>query len=137
MMRHPPQARDFLGQGLAFPLAVTPGGRLAAARFESKIAHSIEMILGTARGERLMRPDFGCGVHELPFTANDDASIGRVTDEVGQALARFEPRIDVLDVSAELADEHPNILLIRIDYRIRQNNAVTNLVYPFFVQEGF
>ena len=128
--------RPFLGLGLAFPIAVTPGGALALASDEEKIAQSIELILGTAKGERLMRPDFGCGVHDQVFAPNDAATIGRIVDEVRRAVVAFEPRIDVLDVSAEFAPERPNLLLIRIDYRIRQNNAITNLVYPFFVHEG-
>lgn len=129
-------ARPFLGLGLAFPIAVTPTGALALASDEEKIAQSIELILGTATGERLMRPDFGCGVHDQVFAPNDAATIGRIVDEVRRAVVSFEPRIDVLDVSAEFAPERPNLLLIRIDYRIRQNNAITNLVYPFFVREG-
>jgi phage baseplate assembly protein W len=135
-MNGPANARAFLGTGFAFPIGVTPAGRLALASAEEKIAQSIEQILGTAKGERLMRPDFGCGVHELVFAPNDAASVGRIVDEVRRALVAFEPRIDLLDVSAEVAPERPNLLLIRIDYRIRQNNAVTNLVYPFFVREG-
>lgn len=135
-MRQTTQAREFLGTGLAFPLSVDPYGKLATASAEQKIAQSIVMILGTARGERLMRPEFGCGVHDLVFSANDDASIGRVIDEVNRALVSYEPRIDVLDVSAETRGSLVNVLLIEIDYRIRQNNAITNLVYPFHIREG-
>jgi phage baseplate assembly protein W len=131
-----PQARAFLGTGFAFPLAVTPQGRLALAVDEERIAQSIEQILGTATGERLMRPEYGCGVHDMVFAPNDAGTVGRVIDEVRRALVTFEPRIDLLDVSAEVDAEQPTLLLIRIDYRIRQNNAVTNLVYPFFVREG-
>lgn len=127
--------RPFLGQGLRFPLEVV-GGRLALSRGERKIEESIRLILGTARGERLMRPDFGCGVHDLVFAPGSNATQTRVTDAVRQALVLHEPRIDVLDISAASPDGVPNLLLIRIAYRIRENNAVTNLVYPYFITEG-
>lgn len=127
--------RPFLGQGLRFPLEVV-GGRLALSRGERKIEESIRLILGTARGERLMRPDFGCGVHDLVFAPGSNATQTRVTDAVRQALVLHEPRIDVLDISAASPDGTPNLLLIRIAYRIRENNAVTNLVYPYFITEG-
>ena len=127
--------RPFLGQGLRFPLEVV-GGRLALSRGERKIEESIRLILGTARGERLMRPDFGCGVHDLVFAPGSNATQTRVTDAVRQALVLHEPRIDVLDIGAASPDGAPNLLLISIAYRIRENNAVTNLVYPYFITEG-
>ncbi|NVD97972.1 GPW/gp25 family protein [Massilia sp. BJB1822] len=127
--------RPFLGQGLRFPLEVA-GGRLALSRGERKIEESIRLILGTARGERLMRPELGCGVHDLVFAPGSSATEMRVTDAVRQALVLYEPRIDVLDVAAASPDGTPHVLLIRIAYRIRENNAVSNLVYPYFITEG-
>jgi phage baseplate assembly protein W len=128
--------RDYLGVGWKFPLQVTPGGRLAVARYEQRIEESIYLILSTAKGERVMLPDFGCGIHELVFAPNNVSTHSLVTSSARQALVKYEPRIDVLDVKAESAPEQPNLLLIRVDYLIRANNARGNLVYPFYIREG-
>jgi phage baseplate assembly protein W len=82
-----------------------------------------------------MMRDFGCGIHDLVFSPNDVATISMVTRAVRQALVAYEPRIDVLDVTAETAPQQPNLLLIRVSYRVRSNNARGNLVYPFYVTE--
>jgi hypothetical protein len=128
--------RPFLGVGWKFPLQVTPRGAIATSSEEQKIEESILLILSTAPGERLMLPDFGCGIHDLVFAPNDTGTITRVVDLVRRSLTIYEPRIDVLDVSADTSSDQPNLLLIRVDYRIRDNNAMANLVYPFFITEG-
>ena len=128
--------RDFLGVGWKFPLQVTPNGAIASSRFEQRIEESIYLILATAPGERVMLPTYGCGIHDQVFAPNNAVSTALVVDRVRRALVRFEPRIDVLTVSAETAPEQPNVLLIRVDYRIRSNNAFGNLVYPFYITEG-
>jgi hypothetical protein len=92
------------------------------------------MILGTARGERVMRPDFGCGIHDLVFAVNNATTAGRVVGEVRQALIQWEPRIDVLDVTASPDATEPNRLLIEIEYRVRATNSRFNLVYPFYLE---
>jgi phage baseplate assembly protein W len=129
-------AREFLGVGWKFPLSVTPRGRIALARHEQRIEESIYHILATAQGERVMRPDFGCGIHDMVFAPNSATVLGRVKQDVLQALIRYEPRIDVLEVSTENSPEAPNLLLIRVHYRIRANNAIGNLVYPFYITEA-
>lgn len=129
--------RPFLGTGWKFPLQVTPRGAIATASEEQRIEESILLILSTAPGERLMLPDFGCGIHDLVFAPNDSGTVTRVIDLVRRALTKYEPRIDVLDVNAETSKEQPNLLLIRVDYRIRDNNSMTNIVYPFFITEAF
>jgi phage baseplate assembly protein W len=128
--------RDFLGIGWKFPLQVTPSGAIARSRYEQRIEESIFLILSTAPGERAMLPEFGCGIHELVFAPNNAATLSRVTQSVRKALTSFELRIDVQEVEAEAAPGRDNLLLIRIGYRIRANNAVGNLVYPFYIQEG-
>ena len=129
-------ARAFLGRGLKFPLQVAPRGRLALAQEEERIEESIYLILGTRLGERLMQPAFGCGIHDLLFAPNNPSTRTRAVEDVRRALVAFEPRIDVSSVTAETTDDEPSLLLIRIDYRIRANNAVGNLVYPFYITEG-
>jgi phage baseplate assembly protein W len=128
--------RPFLGVGWKFPLQVTPTGAIATSSEEQKIEESVLLILSTAPGERLMLPDFGCGIHDLVFLPNAAGTISQVVDLVRRALTTYEPRIDVIDVTAQSADEQPNLLLIRVDYRVRDNNSMNNLVYPFFITEG-
>jgi hypothetical protein len=128
--------RDFLGVGWKFPLQVTAAGRIAQARYEQRIEEAIYLILSTARGERAMLPNFGCGIHELVFAPNNAQTRGLVVQRVREALVNSERRIDVLDVSAESSAGEPNLLLIRVSYRVRANNALGNLVYPFYVNEG-
>ena len=128
--------RPFLGIGWKFPLQVTPRGAIATSNEEQRIEESIMLILSTAPGERLMLPDFGCGIHDLVFAPNDSGTVTSVVDLVRRSLTSYEPRIDVLDVNAETSREQPNLLLIRVDYRIRNNNSIKNLVYPFFITEG-
>ena len=85
---------------------------------------------------RSHEPELGCGIHELVFAPNNSITTTQVVDQARRALVLHEPRIDVLDVTAESTPERPNLLLIRIGYRIRENNALGNFVYPFFVTEG-
>lgn len=130
------QKRDFLGIGWKFPLQVNASGGLAISRYEQSIEESVYMILGTAKGERLMMPDFGCGLHDVVFAPNNPVVVTMVIDATRNALVAYEPRIDVLTVDAETSDAQPNLLIIRINYRVRANNTVENLVYPFFITEG-
>ena len=70
--------REFLGAGWRFPLQVTPNGRIAQAKYEQRIEESIVLILSTARGERVMLPEFGCGIHDIVFAPNDSRTIALV-----------------------------------------------------------
>jgi phage baseplate assembly protein W len=126
----------FLGRGWAFPVVADRTGRIAYVAGKDAIEEAIEIILGTSPGERVMRPEFGCGIWELVMEPNTAQLHGRVQVRVREALVRWEPRIDVMDVRVESPPEQKNLLIIRIDYRVRANNATYNLVYPFFLQEG-
>jgi uncharacterized protein len=128
--------RDLIGRGWPFPVRPTERGRLVLLGGEEKIRQSLWLILSTAAGEREMRPAFGCGIHDLVFEANTAALRGMVRDKVREALTRWEPRIDLVDVRVETPAEARNYLLISIDYRVRANNSLFNLVYPFFLDEG-
>lgn len=128
-------AQSFLGKGIAFPVRPGPDGGLAIAEGESKIRQSMWLILATAPGERIMRPEFGCGIHELVFEPNTSTVRSLVQVKVREALIRWEPRIDVLDVTTESPPDQRNHMLITVNYRIRSNNAVHNLVYPFYLHE--
>ena len=128
--------RPFLGTGWKFPLQVTPTGGIATASAEQRIEESILIIMSTARKERVMLPEFGCGIHDLVFSSNDSSTVTKIVDAVRRSLVTYEPRVDVLDVSAETSQGEPNLLLIRVDYRIRDTNSMKNLVYPFYITEA-
>jgi phage baseplate assembly protein W len=125
---------EFLGVGWFFPSRLDDKGRVALAEHEESIRQSIWMILSTAPGERVMRPDFGCGIHDLVFAPNNASTWGRVEGEVRQALVQWEPRIDLMDVQVASKPGEPNTLLIHIEYRVRTNNNRFNLVYPFYLE---
>lgn len=127
--------KHFLGQGWAFPVRVGEAGELARAEYEEKVRQSIWIVLGTAKGERLMRPDFGCGIYDLVFSPITPDTTGRVSQAVRQALLFFEPRINVLDVRVR-AEDGGQVLLIVLDYEVRATNNVFNLVYPFYLERS-
>jgi Bacteriophage baseplate protein W len=125
---------DFLGLGWNFPIGLDDGGQVELAPDgEEGIRQSIWMILGTSPGERLMRPDFGCGIHDMVFGVNNAATANAVAGAVREALAVWEPRIDVLDVYAVPDPSRPNLLVIEINYQVRSTNSRFNLVYPFYL----
>ena len=128
--------KDVLGRGWPFPFRPAPAGHLALLGGDDKIRQSIWILLSTAAGERLMLPEFGCGIHDLVFQANTAALRGVVQGKVREALVRWEPRIDLLDVRVDSPSDEGNLLLIRVDYRVRFNNSFYNLVYPFYLSEG-
>lgn len=124
---------DILGTGLAFPLGVDRRGGLALARDERDVEQAISIILSTAPGERPMRPEFGCGVHDYVFDVVDAGTLGRIEEEIRRALRRWEPRIDVLGIDFDRDTVQEGGLGITIEYRLRATNDVRNLVYPFYV----
>ena len=124
---------DIVGTGLAFPLGVDRRGGLALARDHDDVEQAISIILSTAPGERPMRPEFGCGVHDYVFDVVDAGTLGRMEEEIRHALARWEPRIDVLGIDFDLDTVADGGLAITIQYRLRATNDVRNLVYPFYV----
>jgi hypothetical protein len=129
-------ARAFLGVGFAFPLQVDPStGQFAWAAYEADVQQAVFTILSTAKGERVMLPDFGCGMHDRVFSPNTATQSNAVAADVREALTRWEPRIDLLDVVVTIGGSQGEVLLIRIDYRIRANNAFYNTVYPYYVND--
>lgn len=128
--------KDFLGRGWKFPISINSKGGLSYSSGEEDIEEAIWIILGTSKGERLMLPDFGCGIHDLVFAPMNPATIGDIEYHVKDALIKWEPRIDVLNVRVVQEREEPNKLLIRVDYRVSANNTYYNIVYPFYFTEG-
>ncbi len=125
-------ARAIHGKGWKFPLRIDARGGFSFSEGEQLIQEAIWIILGTALSERRMLPEFGCGIHEYVFAANNPTNRGHIAHQVREALVRWEPRIDVLTVDVEAPDV--NQLLIRVDYRVRATNSHENLVYPLYIQ---
>ena len=125
---------DFLGRGWSFPVTADSAGEIRTVAGEADIEQAIRLILETSPGERVMRPEFGCGIHDYVFETINTTMKTRITNEVTDALQRWEPRVEVLDVDAELADRATGRLDIEISYRVRQTNNEFNLVYPFYLE---
>jgi phage baseplate assembly protein W len=124
---------EIIGSGLAFPLQVDRRGGIALARDEQDIDQAIQLILGTAPGERPMRPEFGCGVHDFVFDTIDAGTVGRMEEAIRSALARWEPRIEVTSVAFDVTHAVEGLLTIDIGFTVRATNTDRNLVYPFYV----
>jgi phage baseplate assembly protein W len=128
----------FIGRGWAFPTGVAPTGGVAMVDQELEIEQAIRIILGTAPGERPMRPEFGCGIHDYVFAPADGDTAGRIAHEVRVALNRWEPRIEVIDVVVAYDTVTEGLLYLDVRYTIRSSNDQRNLVFPFYTipEEG-
>jgi phage baseplate assembly protein W len=124
---------EIIGSGLAFPLGVDSRGSMALASGEADIDQAIGLILATAPGERPMRPEFGCEVHDLIFDSIDAATVGKMDTAIRNALDRWEPRVEVQTVDFDLSHAREGKLLIFLTYKVRATNHLRNLVYPFYV----
>lgn len=129
----------FLGRGVRFGFrdgmtgVDVEGGRIAEVGGEDAIRQSIWLILSTAPGERVARPTFGCGIHNLVFDSQSATTVGSVTRAVRTALGLWEPRIDLVSVDARPDEDEPNVLLIEVEYIVRATNSRFNMVYPFYL----
>lgn len=123
----------FIGAGLAFPMQVDATGGIALVRREREVEESIQLILATAPGERPMRPEFGCGIHDFVFAPADGSTAGQIAYEVRMSLERWEPRIDVEEVSVSVDSQRDGLLFVEILYTHRGSNDPRNLVFPFYV----
>ena len=126
-------SEQFIGAGWGFPLHVDGSGGIALVRREQELEESIRLVLGTATGERPMRPEFGCAIHDYVFAPADATTAGRVAYEVRASLERWEPRIEVVDVDVTVDRSDASFLYIDITYAIRGTNDPRNLVFPFYV----
>ncbi len=127
---------EFIGRGWAFPLRVDATGGIALVGREQEIEESIRLILGTSPGERPMRPEFGCRIHEYLFSSADSETAGAIAREVRGALQRWEPRIDIADVNVTFDAREATLLYINVGYTIKATNDRRNLVFPFYVIPG-
>lgn len=124
--------QDFVGSGFDFPMDIDDQGGIRMVGGTDNIDRSIRLIMGTAYGERPMRPDFGCGIHDLLFDSTSLELLGQVQAQVVASLRRWETRADILDVSATYGDD-PTVINIQVTYRIKGNYDPRNLLVPFYV----
>ncbi|GAA3602127.1 GPW/gp25 family protein [Kineosporia mesophila] len=125
-------AEQFIGSGWAFPMRVDASGSVALARGQREIEQAIRLVLATAPGERPMRPEFGCAIHDLVFAPVNEATAGRIRYEVRSSLDRWEPRIEVAEVNVLEDNDDDGVVLIDVRYAIRGTNSPRNLVFPFY-----
>ena len=127
---------EFIGRGWAFPLRTDPTGGIALVAREREIEEAIRLVLGTSPGERPMRPEFGCRIHDYVFASADGATASAIAAEVREAIRRWEPRVDVDDVQVSFDSRDPSVLYIDLKYAIKRTNDRRNLVFPFYVIPG-
>lgn len=127
--------RAYLGKSWRFPVAINLTGGISSSQLEENVRESIFIILGTAPGERVKRKDFGCRIHDLMFDPNNYVTAARAEFYCEEALYKYEPRVDQVDVTAGPNADEPNRLDIQITYRIAGQSSVRNLVYPFYLRK--
>jgi phage baseplate assembly protein W len=128
--------QEFLGVGWKYPVQLDEQSQIAVSRYEQDVREAIWIVLSTAPGERLMHPDFGCGIHEYVFAPNNTRTAGLVRFHVEEALARWEPRIELQEVQVQADPSDPTVLLVSISYQVRATDSRFNLVYPFYLERG-
>jgi phage baseplate assembly protein W len=124
---------NFLGTGFKFPFSVGPNGGIQLSRYELNIEEAVRVIIGTALGERQMRPGFGCRIHDFVFAPNNTSTQTLVAYHVEDALAKWEFRIRNIEVHASPDPDSPERILVDVKYEIRATNSVHNLVFPFYL----
>ena len=130
--------KSFMGTGFSFPVGVDPiTGRALTSSDEEDIRQAITIILGTHPGERPMNPHFGCNTHAYVFSTTDYTSMMLMQNEVENALIMWEPRIKDIEVDVVHSPDDDGVLLIKINYTVRSTNNPYNLVYPFYITEGY
>jgi phage baseplate assembly protein W len=128
---------EFLGRGWKFPVQIDPAtGRIRLSEYEEDIAEAIRIILGTSQGERVMRPDFGCGLRDFVFGTTDDTTLRMLESSIVEAIRVWEPRVEEVEVNATPDRTDPGKVQIRIQYLVRTTNNLFNQVYPFYLYEG-
>lgn len=128
--------KAFLGVGWSFPPCTGTDGGTVVAQYEKDVEQAVRIIIGTDRGERVMRPDFGAGLRSFVFGPLNQTMIQRVRTRVQESLIKWEPRIDVESVVVSVNSSERNKLLVAVTYRVRSTNTRNNLVYDFYLQEG-
>ena len=126
--------KDFLGKGLRFPVSINLNGGVSSSQLEENVRQSLFVILGTAPGERVSRPRWGCRIHDLMFAPNNPVTAARAEVYCEEAIYKFEPRIEKVSCRALPNPDEPNRLDIRIEYVIAGKNVERNMVFPFYLR---
>ncbi|MEM7338665.1 MAG: GPW/gp25 family protein [Actinomycetota bacterium] len=129
----PLDGNAFIGRGWAFPIAASATGGIAMVKGAEEIEQAIYLILSTTPGERPMRPEFGCGLIDFVFSPMEPATFGEIAFRVEEALDRWEPRVNVLDVDVKVHPDTTAMLLIDLTYELRDSYDRRSLVFPFYV----
>ena len=124
---------DLVGSGWSFPIRIDGRGGIALSSYHNEIEESIKIIVATARGERRMRPNFGCGIHDMVFAPNNSSTWSLIAQLVEEALGWWEPRIEVAEVEVKPDYLDTSKLLIDIKYKIKATNDERSLVFPFYL----
>ena len=127
---------DFIGSGWAFPLCTDAAGGIAMLSRERELEKCMRLILSTAPGERPMRPQFGCGIHDRVFDVADGNTADAIAGDVKAALLRWEPRVEVQEVVVTIDADVPGLVHIEIRYTPKATNDPRNLVFPFYTIPG-
>jgi len=125
-------SEEFIGAGWAFPMRTDATGSIALVSHDREIEESIRLIVGTAPGERPMRPEYGCAIHDYVFATIDPDIAGRISSEVRSSLVRWEPRIEVQGVDVTVDPQEQTLVYIDIRYSVGDTNDPRNLVFPFY-----
>lgn len=123
---------EFVGRGWAFPLRTESNGSIALVSDNREIEEAIRLVLATSPGERPMRPEFGCRIHDYVFAPLGASTAGALEYEVRESLERWEPRITVEDVRVLFDSNDGSTVYIDIDYVVGDINDPRNLVFPFY-----
>ncbi len=127
---------DFRGTGWRFPILPQAGGSLGYVSFDDNVAQSVKLLLRTAAGERLMRPEFGTTVPSMVFEADSQQHLFQLEQALADALRRWEPRVEVDRVQAVPDPAQEGVVRVTVAYRVLRTNTVRNLVFPFYLLGG-
>lgn len=134
-------AREFLGSGWKFPVKLDcpakpdESAKIAVSRYEEDIREAVLIILGTSKGERAMRPDFGSDLDQFVFSVFNSQTKGMIEESVKEALIMWEPRIEVNNINASQEGAEDERIVISVYYLVRATNNEFNLIYPFYLKE--
>lgn len=124
---------EIVGRGWAFPPSIDPQGGIALTNERNELTQAIQIILSTSPGQRVMRPTFGCRLHELVFAPNNSHTAAQARTYVEEALGMWEPRIRVIQVVVHPDPDEHSRLMIEIEYELKATHDQRSLVYPFYI----
>ena len=128
--------KEFIGKGWRFPIVPGPTGALGWSEADDNVEQSLRLLLLTRVGERVMRGTFGSRLGEMVFRPGSEQNLRQLEREVSSVILKWEPRVEVLEVSAEADAKEPTKITVALSYRVRRTNTRESLVFPFYVARG-